>query len=192
MIMLLNTLTENMSDLHLEDRFDVILPNPPFGASDQLLEAYRPMVFKEAYRAMFVKYKAGLEAFREELNQPTVKPAFEPRQISTDEIRQISPEQQQSLNNGSQSINCGNLAKHRKIARCVDCNTWFLLNQRENEQVAIADKLLLTMAQAQAMTGLSREFIKEAIASGELKAKLIGRAWRIKRNDLDQYVDKLF
>ncbi|MFB2737899.1 helix-turn-helix domain-containing protein [Umezakia ovalisporum] len=30
------------------------------------------------------------------------------------------------------------------------------------------------------------------MASGELKAKLIGRAWRIKGHDLDRYIDKLF
>jgi hypothetical protein len=45
------------------------------------------------------------------------------------------------------------------------------LSKGENQQVAIADKLLLTAAQAQALTGLSMEFIKQAIASGELKAK---------------------
>jgi excisionase family DNA binding protein len=66
------------------------------------------------------------------------------------------------------------------------------LSKGENQQVSIADKLLLTMAQAQALTGLSREFLKEAIASGELKAKLIGKPWRIKRGDLDNYIDKLF
>jgi excisionase family DNA binding protein len=68
-----------------------------------------------------------------------------------------------------------------------------LLSKGENQPVvAIADKLLLTMAEAQALTGLSREFLKDAIASGELKAKVIGKSWRIKRSDLDEYIDKLF
>jgi excisionase family DNA binding protein len=30
------------------------------------------------------------------------------------------------------------------------------------------------------------------IASGELKAKLIGKSWRIKRSDLNDYINKLF
>ncbi len=38
--------------------------------------------------------------------------------------------------------------------------------------VPIADKLLLTLAEAQALTGLSKEFLRDAIASGDLKAKV--------------------
>ena len=56
----------------------------------------------------------------------------------------------------------------------------------------IADKLLLTIAEAQALTGLSREVLKNAIAAGELKAKQIGKSWRVKRSDLKEYIDKLF
>ncbi|WP_199332997.1 helix-turn-helix domain-containing protein [Nostoc sp. FACHB-190] len=58
--------------------------------------------------------------------------------------------------------------------------------------VLIADKLLLTLPEAQTLTGLSRELLRDAIASGELKAKVIGKGWRIKRTDLDRYVEKLF
>lgn len=55
----------------------------------------------------------------------------------------------------------------------------------------IADKLLLTIAEAQALTGLSREFLRDAITQGELKAKVIGKGWRVKRSDLETYIDKL-
>jgi excisionase family DNA binding protein len=34
--------------------------------------------------------------------------------------------------------------------------------------------------------------VLKAIASGELKAKVIGKSWRVKRADLEEYVDKLF
>lgn len=53
-------------------------------------------------------------------------------------------------------------------------------------------KLLLTMSEAQALTGLSREFLRDAINLGQLKAKMIGRSWRIKRSDLEEYVSNLF
>jgi excisionase family DNA binding protein len=56
--------------------------------------------------------------------------------------------------------------------------------------VPIADKLLLTIAEAQALTGLSREFLRDAINKGSLKAKVIGKGWRVKRSDLQEYVDK--
>ncbi|RCJ15477.1 hypothetical protein A6S26_34500 [Nostoc sp. ATCC 43529] len=42
--------------------------------------------------------------------------------------------------------------------------------------VSIADKLLLTIAEAQALTGLSREFLRDAITAGDLKAKVIGKS----------------
>ncbi|MBD2296847.1 helix-turn-helix domain-containing protein [Anabaena sphaerica FACHB-251] len=137
--------------------------------------------------------QAELEAFREELNQPSVKPAFESRQTATDESRQIATDQEQETGIAVQTpgeiTEFGEIATVDRLASIIEG----LLSQDNNQpKVAIADKLLLTMAEAQALTGLSREFLKDAIASGELKAKLIGKGWRIKRSDLDEYVDKLF
>ncbi|WP_413176387.1 helix-turn-helix domain-containing protein [Anabaena azotica] len=163
--------------------------------------------------------QAELEAFREELNQPSVKPAFESRQTATDEIRQISSEGESRQTATEKSRQISSEDEYRQIATDQQQETGIavqtpgeitefgeiatvdrlasiiegLLSKGENQPVvAIADKLLLTMAEAQALTGLSREFLKDAIASGELKAKLIGKSWRIKRSDLDEYVDKLF
>lgn len=55
----------------------------------------------------------------------------------------------------------------------------------------IAVKPLLTLAEAQLLTGLSRDVLRGAIASGALDARQIGRAWRIKRSALDSYVENL-
>lgn len=57
--------------------------------------------------------------------------------------------------------------------------------------VPTADKTLLSLEEAGAITGLSRAFLKEAIASERLASRKIGRAWRIKRRDLDRFVDDL-
>ncbi|MEH2086820.1 hypothetical protein [Nostoc sp.] len=49
-----------------------------------------------------------------------------------------------------------------------------LLLRGDNQPVVPnADKLLLTIAEVQALTGLSREFLRDAITAGELKAKVI-------------------
>jgi excisionase family DNA binding protein len=56
---------------------------------------------------------------------------------------------------------------------------------------AIAVKLLLTLPECQALTGLSRGVLRAAIDTGDLKAKQIGRAYRVKRGDLESYVKKL-
>jgi excisionase family DNA binding protein len=57
--------------------------------------------------------------------------------------------------------------------------------------VPIADKPLLKLDEAAALTGLSRDTLRTAIDTNELKGKLIGRAFRIKRDDLDKYIKKL-
>ncbi|PSF30451.1 excisionase [Aphanothece hegewaldii CCALA 016] len=57
--------------------------------------------------------------------------------------------------------------------------------------VGIENKLLLTLKEVQALTGLSRETLREAIASGQLKAAIVGKAWRVKRKDLEEYIENL-
>ncbi len=57
--------------------------------------------------------------------------------------------------------------------------------------VPVEEKLLLTLKEVQALTGLSNKILTEAIKSGELKAKMMGKSWRIKRFDLENYIDSL-
>lgn len=55
----------------------------------------------------------------------------------------------------------------------------------------IAVKPLLKLDEAAALTGLSRDTLRKAIAAGELEARQIGRAFRIKRAALDAYIESL-
>ncbi|HEX8651669.1 MAG TPA: ankyrin repeat domain-containing protein [Pyrinomonadaceae bacterium] len=55
----------------------------------------------------------------------------------------------------------------------------------------IAHKLMLTLAEAAALSNLSRNHLRQAIKTGTLKAQKIGRGWRIKRTDLDAYISAL-
>jgi excisionase family DNA binding protein len=57
--------------------------------------------------------------------------------------------------------------------------------------VSIADKPLLKLNEAAALTGLSRDTLRTAIDTKKLKGKMIGKAFRIKRDDLDEYIKKL-
>ena len=65
--------------------------------------------------------------------------------------------------------------------------------QRESAQltVSITDKLTLDLSEAAALSGLSRGYLIAAIKDHKLKARKIGRSWRVKRTDLDGYVKKL-
>jgi excisionase family DNA binding protein len=66
-----------------------------------------------------------------------------------------------------------------------------VVSEQKPVSVAIADKPLLKLDEASALTGLSREILRKAIDAGTLKGKLIGKAYRVKRSDLDSYIDKL-
>jgi len=55
----------------------------------------------------------------------------------------------------------------------------------------IAHKLLLTLPEAAALSNLSRAHLRRAIHGESLKAKKLGRGWRIKRADLNVYVSEL-
>jgi excisionase family DNA binding protein len=66
--------------------------------------------------------------------------------------------------------------------------------KQASEQTGVADiaqKLMLTLAEASLLSNLSRTHLRQAIQSGKLEGKIIGRGWRIKRADLDLYVSAL-
>lgn len=132
-----------------------------------------------------------LEAFKLELNQPTIKPAVESRQISPDQQSQPVNLTYQAgeITRFDEISEFGEIGVIEKLSSIIEQ----LLGKSENQPIVpIADKLLLTLAEVQALTGLSKEVLRQAIASGELKAKVIGKSWRIKRTDLESFIDKLF
>ena len=59
------------------------------------------------------------------------------------------------------------------------------------QQLKASDKLVLTIDECHQLTGFPKEMLKEAIASGQLPAKKIGRSWRVKRSCLDTYIDNI-
>lgn len=68
------------------------------------------------------------------------------------------------------------------------------LNTKESSAkpiVPVEKKLLLTLKEVQALTGLSEKILRQAIKDEQLKAKIIGKSWRIKRLDLENYIDNL-
>jgi excisionase family DNA binding protein len=126
-----------------------------------------------------------LEAFKAELNLPSIKPAVETRQITTD----IQPETDKPVLYTGEIAEFGEITVINKLASIIEG----LLGKTDTQpSVPIADKLLMTLPEAQALTGLSREFLRDAISEGRLKAKVIGKSWRVKRSDLDEYVAGLF
>jgi excisionase family DNA binding protein len=57
--------------------------------------------------------------------------------------------------------------------------------------VRVSEKILLNLTDCRALTGLSQATLKEAIKSKKLKAKIVGRGWKVKRQDLDEFIKNL-
>ena len=63
--------------------------------------------------------------------------------------------------------------------------------QNQTEAANRAQKLMLTIPEAAALSGLPKSFIRQSIKDGKLKAVVISRTYRIKRQDLDSFIKEL-
>jgi len=67
----------------------------------------------------------------------------------------------------------------------------YLHGQKAKPQANVGEKIMLTLADAAALSSLSENHLREAVKAGKLKGKIIGRGYKIKRTDLDAYIRKL-
>jgi hypothetical protein len=75
------------------------------------------------------------------------------------------------------------------VAQLVEAMT----NREEarNASVRVSEKLLLNLSDCRLLTGLSDANLRDAIKSEKLKAKIIGRGWKVKKRDLDKFINNL-
>ena len=83
-------------------------------------------------------------------------------------------------------------------AHIAPLGAWFgnLTNAINNHSsrvtaIELRSKLLLTLDEAQIVTGLSREILLDAIKNGELPSKMMSKVYRIKTQDLERYIADL-
>lgn len=133
-----------------------------------------------------------LESFKQQLERSLIKPVVE--------YRQTSPESQSELailnETPGEVVGVDGLTKFNGTETdpadfALDRLSSIIELLLHNQSVRVADKLLVTIGEAQKLTGLSREILMDAIAQGNLKAKKIGKPWRIKKTDLESFVEKL-
>jgi hypothetical protein len=63
--------------------------------------------------------------------------------------------------------------------------------ESRSASVRVSEKLLLNLSDCRLLTGLSERSLRDAIKSGSLKAKIIGRGWKVKKQDLNDFVSNL-
>jgi excisionase family DNA binding protein len=75
------------------------------------------------------------------------------------------------------------------VAQLVEAIT----NREEprSASIRVSEKLLLNLNDCRLLTGLSDANLREAIKSKKLKAKIIGRGWKVKKQDLDEFINNL-
>jgi hypothetical protein len=57
--------------------------------------------------------------------------------------------------------------------------------------VPISEKLLLNITECRLLTGLSNSLLRKAVDAGTLKAKIIGRNYKVKKQDLVEFINNL-
>ena len=87
-------------------------------------------------------------------------------------------------------VNAGNPAAFALLSALLEQGR-ALGGKAGTPETAPAQKLLLSLAEAQSYSGLSRANLMEAIGAQTLPAQKIGRGWKIKRRDLESYIDGL-
>lgn len=86
----------------------------------------------------------------------------------------------------------GRLARHSNALEVFAKETRQSETGRDKPFVPTADKLLLSLDDAGALTGLSSARLRAAIGEEKLVARKVGRAWKMRRGDVERFVDSIF
>lgn len=64
-------------------------------------------------------------------------------------------------------------------------------DERRHNPVELAHKFLLSLKEAEVMTGIGEKRIKEAVKNGDLRAKMNGRDYHFLPDDLRDWLESL-
>ncbi len=125
------------------------------------------------------RFKADQDALTATVS-PVVSPLSQP----------VSPAPQQALQAAFPSQDIAPLGE-RLISVLEGLQSRAPANRASLSVSDIAQKIMLTLPEAALLTSLSRGHLRQAIEEKKLRARIIGRGWRVKREDLEAYVKKL-
>jgi excisionase family DNA binding protein len=113
-----------------------------------------------------------LKAFKEKRESARHRPAFS---NSGDSSVSLIPTKAENLDRQTQTLELLEIFR----------------NSPAKTVVPVADKILLTVQDCRLLTGLSEQTIRDSIRDETLKARVIGRGYKIKRSDLNEFVTNL-
>ncbi|MHC5779705.1 helix-turn-helix domain-containing protein [Nostoc sp.] len=59
-------------------------------------------------------------------------------------------------------------------------------------RASVRSKMVLTLSEAAAISGLSKGFLNKHLSASNLSGKKIGRGWKIRPTDLEEFVNAVF
>lgn len=137
-----------------------------------------------------------LAAFKEGKEITRIKPAIEPEQpepkAQQNQLARAPQTSTELLNPQQPESNFGIAAFIAPLGALFGNLTRAIDNHGSRiSTTELRSKLLLTLDEAQAITGLSRDLLIDAMKNGELPSKIMGKAYRIKTQDLERYIADL-
>jgi excisionase family DNA binding protein len=63
--------------------------------------------------------------------------------------------------------------------------------ESRSASIRVSEKLLLSVNDCRLLTGLSEQNLRDAIHDGKLNARIMGRGYKVKRKDLDAFIESL-
>ena len=131
--------------------------------------------------------ESDLERLKREINHQKVYPSVIIRQRQT-ETPTTQDTDSVSLTDTELGLVRQSVSQTNLVTILQQISTVF---ERQLNASDRAQKLMLDLRDASILSGLSKSYLKSAIKEGTLKAKLIGRGWKVKRSDLDQFISDL-
>ena len=131
--------------------------------------------------------ESDLERLKREINHQKVYPSVIDRQRRT-ETATDSDRHSLNLTNTELELVSQSVSQPNLVTILQQISTVF---ERQLNASDRAHRLMLDLRDASIISGLSKSYLKSAIKEGTLKAKLIGRGWKVKRSDLDQFISDL-
>ena len=134
--------------------------------------------------------QADLDRLKRELSNEIVYPEVTPRHAQTK--TQTDTDRQTQLDKVNSSNEEFAIIRQTQTDNFIGTILERLENvfERQLEASNRNQKMMLDIAEVSILSGLPKSFIRQSIKAGQLKAKIIGGRWKVKRLDLDEFIKK--
>jgi excisionase family DNA binding protein len=135
--------------------------------------------------------ESDIEQLKRDLDKdivyPTVADGHAQTKPDTDIDRQPQPD---SLNSENTQLSILGQTTATNVIDAISARFESVL-EKNLATVRAGGKILLNLKECTLLTGLSDDYLRDAIKAETLKAKIIGRGYKVKRQDLDDFVNNL-